>query len=1168
MFSDFLGNATLTALANETANNQLSINSQSTLTSPIMAAAVHQLPCFKDLIAVLTECFTIISLGYLSCRFKLISPEAKDLGSYLTTFALPMIIFLNIAQMEFHTINLSFLLCMLMAKLLLFITVTLITLAISYPTNCAYAGSLSILATQSNDFALGYPLIKSLYGETKPEMLGYLSLMAPIQLLILNPLGITMLEFHKSRENGIQTKIVSKHHQTVGSVGTGGGNDAGDDIHPPQVQARHTQTRNSVVMLRLCKSCEANKSSTISRETLGDHSNNSNNNHNNSESPTHQKIRNIITTESSILSPFDIETRAKGFAPEQQATGINLGKGNQHSSVRKKNIKSLTVTLPSSRGGSPILSVNDLGDEEFRDINKLDSSNTNSNKNHSDGIGSAAVDLAGFASCTCDRSTNGDNEDSSSSSMASLGKVHQPGLMASESASSNVINWSFVKALASNPLIFASVVALIVNLTHGPQLPKVVTKTANTIAASFAAPALFVVGSSMYGKFELLLRNPNDLLLASVLVATKELILPNIMRTLAVIILPRYVDPEELPYLVDFSYLYGLLPTAPTACIIANQYGVLSNVVSISMLLSTFTSAPLMLTASAIITQSPSPGGVENVVTQTIKVSSLLSMTLASLTVYALWRYKKNINYVNFLHVTDKLRKNPAHIFLPLLATTQTVIGIGGLVWYFSQDSLNSTDDLNQQHQATTTLNSLLGLTGNGVNEHNNSILAVNNINNNNADQPMVIPMNQDFLEPGVVPVYADLRVWTVCTVHYIFSSFGFIMARFVILSIVVTMFANIFKGRQVAVKVSRFMITSYAVLGIALVIWLIIESSHLKCTPAEPSLPSQLRSSLLRLAFNAMFLLLVMPLFTYVFRSDNKIRRLRKLAVHQQQHQIDSGVDFTGIDGHQTTDCMDTTDVGQSSPIERNFVTSCASLSSETSSALTANTNLDLTIATSGLTTAHIATGGAVPVGNHSPDSAHYVELSLGKQSHHVVSDALSIMLEPPPPSSMEGQTINPQANIFGPYGTTAKVTNVQRHHQQRLATTCCTSSRDNRHDAKSSTCNLSGNSLDNIRRLSCDADTDSSISTGNVPAHHTHPPQFRSRVHLTEFNKYSILIVFMLVDSIINFTSILQILSQEKPNGTFRQIEIMNVALDFGQGVLTFLIYGLRDIFFQQRL
>lgn len=201
----------------------------------MIPTVVQHLPCFKDLIAVLFECFLIITLGYLSCRFKLISTHAKDLNSYLTTFALPMIIFLNIAQMNFQTINLSFLLCMLTSKLLVFILVTLLTLAISYPTNFGYAGALSILATQSNDFALGYPLIKSLYGDTRSEMLDYLNLMAPIQLLILNPLGIVMLEYQKSRiiktpnKDSCSYKTIQNNITDVGSHGNEESNDEIED---------------------------------------------------------------------------------------------------------------------------------------------------------------------------------------------------------------------------------------------------------------------------------------------------------------------------------------------------------------------------------------------------------------------------------------------------------------------------------------------------------------------------------------------------------------------------------------------------------------------------------------------------------------------------------------------------------------------------------------------------------------------------------------------------------------------------------------------------------------------------------------------------------------------------------------------------------------------------
>ncbi|XP_026683997.1 integral membrane protein GPR155, partial [Diaphorina citri] len=53
--------------------------------------------------------------------------------------------------------------------------------------------------TQTNDYALGVPIVKALYEKVHPEFLPYLYLLAPVNLTILNPFGFIFLELHKSR---------------------------------------------------------------------------------------------------------------------------------------------------------------------------------------------------------------------------------------------------------------------------------------------------------------------------------------------------------------------------------------------------------------------------------------------------------------------------------------------------------------------------------------------------------------------------------------------------------------------------------------------------------------------------------------------------------------------------------------------------------------------------------------------------------------------------------------------------------------------------------------------------------------------------------------------------------------------------------------------------------
>uniref|UniRef100_A0A0K8UC13 Integral membrane protein GPR155 n=1 Tax=Bactrocera latifrons TaxID=174628 RepID=A0A0K8UC13_BACLA len=160
----------------------------------------------------LVQCFGIIICGYIAGRFKIISnSETKGLGTFVGTFALPSLIFLSLVELNWSTVNWTFLLAMTLSKSIVFFAVLVISLLITRPLNYARAGLLSIFCTQSNDFAIGYPILVALYKDVHPEYASYLYLMAPISLALLNPIGLVLMEISKI----IQTKAEAAQESTV-----------------------------------------------------------------------------------------------------------------------------------------------------------------------------------------------------------------------------------------------------------------------------------------------------------------------------------------------------------------------------------------------------------------------------------------------------------------------------------------------------------------------------------------------------------------------------------------------------------------------------------------------------------------------------------------------------------------------------------------------------------------------------------------------------------------------------------------------------------------------------------------------------------------------------------------------------------------------------------------
>lgn len=85
----------------------------------------------------------------------------------------------------------------------------IVSLLLTRPLNFGRAGILSIFCTQSNDFAIGQPILDALYHRAHPEYVAYLYLMAPLSLAILNPIGYIFLEFSSVNKTPTDSNEVS-----------------------------------------------------------------------------------------------------------------------------------------------------------------------------------------------------------------------------------------------------------------------------------------------------------------------------------------------------------------------------------------------------------------------------------------------------------------------------------------------------------------------------------------------------------------------------------------------------------------------------------------------------------------------------------------------------------------------------------------------------------------------------------------------------------------------------------------------------------------------------------------------------------------------------------------------------------------------------------------------
>ena len=82
-------------------------------------------PDIEDaLYPALVECFGIIFLGYIAGRFGIVSSaECKGMGTFVSNFALPALVFGSLCRLDFTVVDWTFLLSVFIAKAVIFFLV-------------------------------------------------------------------------------------------------------------------------------------------------------------------------------------------------------------------------------------------------------------------------------------------------------------------------------------------------------------------------------------------------------------------------------------------------------------------------------------------------------------------------------------------------------------------------------------------------------------------------------------------------------------------------------------------------------------------------------------------------------------------------------------------------------------------------------------------------------------------------------------------------------------------------------------------------------------------------------------------------------------------------------------------------------------------------------------
>lgn len=170
-----------------------------------------------DLLPTLLQIFLTVFLGWIAGATNILgAQESRGISTFVGKFSLPALIFVSLATLNFQGVNWSFLLAILISKTIIFAIVCVVEFCMqpAGSPRVPKAAIFAIFCTQTNDFGMGLPILNTVFGAEHPYV-GLLYLVAPISLLILNPIGFLLMEASRSSDTGTNSKGILKRFLLV-----------------------------------------------------------------------------------------------------------------------------------------------------------------------------------------------------------------------------------------------------------------------------------------------------------------------------------------------------------------------------------------------------------------------------------------------------------------------------------------------------------------------------------------------------------------------------------------------------------------------------------------------------------------------------------------------------------------------------------------------------------------------------------------------------------------------------------------------------------------------------------------------------------------------------------------------------------------------------------------
>ena len=601
----------------------------------------------SNLSPALVQTFATIFVGYMSARLKLIPIEGiKSMGSFITIFALPALLLRNMATLDLGNIEWNFFLAVLFGKALLFVVIVVLCLLRNGCTRggLSDAGMFSIFSTQSNDFAMGLPILTALFAEAHPSYPGLLYVVSPISLVILNPIGMFLMEC------GREDNIVAESEDSVK-------NDTLQSTSAPLPNATAVIAPADGVVVAVSSGVmlgfgpggvSASGSQKISIPApiisslpppssfmkMGD---------SHLDYDTASDSTGSSEDDSSSDEEIQEECPHKRAAAREQRAAANQG---TFSAVNDNGIPDSETGEPEAYRGVPTQSQSYNPSRGFLSQTSGDangrfplSQSFRGDGSHNRGSLSQSLrndraqphrrrghlqgDGRSSAAYSRRNSQGGVNivTHISADGMSTARQVPVPLRIAHGPDAAPV---SFCRTAAiifyrvgTTPIVLSSVAGILLNFALGGHIPDIADSFLAALGETFSAVALFVLGANMVGKLALF-QDRRKLFLPLLLVGAKSLVLPIIIRLFI-----AALGVDGLSDLTLCAFLVGTFPAAPSVHFFGVQFGARSvEIIAPSMVLSTFVAAPIMFVSAQMITVTTTALSAATIVSDSSRIAA------------------------------------------------------------------------------------------------------------------------------------------------------------------------------------------------------------------------------------------------------------------------------------------------------------------------------------------------------------------------------------------------------------------------------------------------------------------------------------------------------------------------------------------------------------------